>query len=74
MKDYLRRMLDERNELATRSEKLEAFISSKEFQSLTNAKQSLMKAQASTMHAYLVILDERINLEDFSEASTVAEE
>lgn len=65
MKDYQRRLLDERNALDEKIEALSSFIETRD--DLPKAKECLMQAQLSTMKSYLTILDMRINEEDFSD-------
>ena len=63
MEPYIRRMFDERKQLAERLDKLEIFIEGSIFQGLPLAKQTLLVAQCVTMKAYLGILGQRIVLE-----------
>lgn len=66
MELYQRRMLDERNKLATKIEKLNKFFSNEKFKNLSKEQQDLMARQLCAMKEYLFCLDERINLENFS--------
>lgn len=59
MKDYINRMMDERNELSLKLGKLETFIS-KHYGSLDNAEKVLMHKQNQLMRDYMHILDARI--------------
>lgn len=60
MKDYINRMMNERNELYLKLGKLETFIS-KNYGSLDNAERVLMHKQNQLMRDYMYILDARIS-------------
>ena len=62
MEDYLKRMLVEQKELKEKVAKLEMFIDSYKFRSLTQDNQKLLKKQLSYMLGYLNTLTERIVL------------
>lgn len=66
MKMYQRRLLDERNELKEKIEKLVKFINSSKFDELLNEQKDLLSDQVNVMKQYFEILDKRINLEDMS--------
>lgn len=62
---YQDRVIDERNELAARIERLEAFLDGPNAQSLENRVVRLLTRQRAAMMEYRRILDERI--EEFPE-------
>ena len=62
MEDYLQRMLDEQKELKERVAKMQMFIDSYKFRSLTQDNQKLLRKQLSYMMGYLNTLTERIVL------------
>ncbi len=65
MKDYVKRMIDEANELHLRHEKLSEKIADKDFmQSIGSAKSGLLVIQANLMETYLCVLMTRLKLED----------
>lgn len=62
MKDFVVRLLDERNELHTKMAKLHDFIESDEAQSIDKVMLGLMRVQYQAMKTYHSVLDERITL------------
>lgn len=60
MKHHEQRVIDEREELLTRLNKLWAFFGTSAFGELGEAEKIRMKAQASFMSGYLDMLQERI--------------
>lgn len=61
MKDYQRRVVDEKADLELKYRKLSAFIeSSKDFKMLPEFDRTLLKNQAQTMTTYIAILAARI--------------
>lgn len=61
MQDFLKRVINEREELNNRLVKLNKFLSSDIFSRLSTEEQSLLEKQSETMEVYLSILDKRIN-------------
>jgi hypothetical protein len=62
MKDFVVRLLDERNELHTKMAKLHDFIESDEAQSIDKVMLGLMRVQYQAMKTYSTVLYERIDL------------
>jgi hypothetical protein len=60
MQPYQERVVDERNELAEKVEKLRIFLSSASFIALRVAEQDRLVRQYQHMTAYLDILNQRI--------------
>lgn len=61
MSDFLQRLVDERQQLQEKFDKLKTFIDLNDvFNSLNQEQQSLLKIQASAMFTYLCCLNERI--------------
>lgn len=68
MLDYVKRMVDEFNELEERASKLNLFITTAEaFQQLPIEKRELMIGQLHAMQLYEYFLNKRLVLEDTSE-------
>lgn len=63
MKPHVKRVLDEREELARKCDALLRFLSSDLFASLPKTKKYLMHDQYAVMRDYLTILDKRLALE-----------
>lgn len=61
---YIARMVNEREELNDKVEKLNKFFSSTIFNSLPDNKKVLMERQYKLMAEYVEVLDERIKLEN----------
>lgn len=63
MEDFKSRLIEERNELETKTNKLESFIAlSSKFKELDKENQSLLRLQHNTMKEYLSILEKRISI------------
>lgn len=63
MEDYVKRMLDEAEQLEDKVTKLSKFFSTTIYGGLPENKKNLMKQQESHMRNYLNVLKERIELE-----------
>lgn len=63
MQDYQKRMVQEAEELTGKIERLDAFVKSKLFESLSLIKCQLLTKQLVAMEEYLYYLQKRINLE-----------
>lgn len=61
--DYIKRMINEFNELRERYIKLNIFINGDKFKQLDQVQQHLLKLQHTTMDAYINILGSRLNYE-----------
>lgn len=61
---YIERMLDERNDLVNKIDKLSNFISKDEFNDLPDIKQQLLFTQLNAMNSYENVLRLRIYIED----------
>ena len=61
---YIARMVNEREELNDKAEKLNKFFSSPIFNGLPDNKKVLMERQYKLMAEYVEVLDERIKLEN----------
>ena len=61
---YIARMVNEREELNDKAEKLNKFFSSTIFNGLPDSKKVLMERQYKLMAEYVEVLDERIKLEN----------
>jgi len=59
---HQQRVIDERNELAERLEKLEAFLHTDVYNNLNSAEQNLLDCQKIAMTQYLSTLNERIGI------------
>lgn len=66
---YIERMLDERNDLVNKIDKLSNFISKDEFHDLPDIKQELLYTQLNVMKSYENVLRLRIYIEDGQIAS-----
>lgn len=62
MKDFVERMIIERDELITKWEKLREFLYSENTESLNNENLALLTAQFNIMGAYICILGRRIEI------------
>ena len=62
MKDFVKRLIVEKNELNTKWEKLRDFISTNKYDNLDNENKLLLSAQFNIMGAYLCILERRIDI------------
>ena len=63
MEPHVKRVLDERKELAKKCDALLIFLSGNLFLSLPKEKKDLMHEQYAVMRDYLTILDKRLALE-----------
>jgi hypothetical protein len=61
---YIARMVNEREELSDKAEKLNKFFSSSIFNGLPDNKKELMERQYKLMVEYVEVLDERVKLEN----------
>lgn len=62
MQPYQQRVIEERNELQRRIEKLAAFLNSNAYSEVSNEEAHLLGMQLDSMRTYKNILDERIDL------------
>lgn len=62
MEEYQQRVVDEKNELSERLEKLRTFINSERFLAISYKERNLLKNQRVVMQEYLEILIQRIEL------------
>ncbi len=62
MLDWQKRVIKEREELANRSDKLDAFLETEDFSNLIPAASALLIAQTFAMKMYAEVLDMRIEL------------
>ena len=63
MKDFVKRLVIERDELNTKWEKLRDFLASEKVENLNNENLALLGAQLNIIGAYLdCILERRINI------------
>ena len=60
MSDYFDRLIDERNELEKKLDKLDDFLVSKESYNVEPEQLALLKVQATAMNTYLQCLVQRI--------------
>ena len=65
MKEVIKRIVIERNDLLNKCASLEAFIDSDKFNDVNYVQQLLLPSQLSAMETYLMLLDAR--LEDLEE-------
>ena len=63
MKDYIKRLFEEKNEVSERLQKLRKFLSVEKIP-LTEKQRELLEKQASIMSEYESVLHERILLEN----------
>lgn len=63
MEPHVKRVLDERKELAKKCDALLIFLSGNLFLSLPKEKKDLMHEQYAVMRDYLTVLDKRLALE-----------
>ena len=61
MKEVIKRIVIERNDLLDKCASLEAFIDSDKFNDVNYVQQLLLPIQLDAMNAYLTILDARLN-------------
>ena len=73
MKDYVKRLLEEKNEVSERLQKLKKFLSVEKIP-LTEKQRELLEKQASIMSEYESILHERILLENYLEKERMKKE
>lgn len=65
MEDYIKRMIDEFNQLEEKASKLNLFIETNDiFKTLSKEKQDLMRLQLQGMRVYEYALNKRIALEE----------
>jgi hypothetical protein len=64
MSDFKTRLLEERNQLSDRVEKLDGFLNSENSSKIDKKQKTLLGIQLPAMQAYLAVLDERISLLD----------
>lgn len=60
MDAFMERLINEREELDAKMNKLDDFIGSDKFKAIDQVQQSLLKLQSSAMETYYRCLDERI--------------
>ena len=60
MPDFKTRLIEEKEQLNERIEKLESFVSSDKFSSISAVQQSLLNVQLHSMRTYSQVLVERI--------------
>ncbi|QDI17463.1 hypothetical protein FBF86_05500 [Serratia marcescens] len=65
MEEHVKRVLNERQELAKKCDALLVFLGGDFFLSLPKAKKDLMHEQYAVMRDYLTILDRRLALEAY---------
>ena len=68
MKDYVKRLLEEKNEVTERLQKLKKFLS------VTEKQRELLEKQADIMSEYESVLHERILLENYLEKERMKKE
>ena len=61
MSDFRQRLKDELSELSEKTNKLESFTDTKEFDKLSQIQKSLLIVQLNAMHTYCSCLYERSN-------------
>ena len=61
LQPYQQRVIEERNQLAERFDKLEVFFSDPTFDTLSFEERELLRRQRSHMEGYLNALNERID-------------
>lgn len=62
MSDFKQRLIDEKDELKDKRDKLQNFIGSKIYDELPKVGQSLLVIQLDVMNSYLSVLRSRISL------------
>lgn len=60
MDDFKQRLLDEKDQLEERLNKLDAFLESEKVKAIDDTQRALLKVQATAMNTYLQCLSERI--------------
>ncbi len=60
MDEFMKRLINEREELEEKLNKLDIFIGSEKFDSIDQIQQTLLKIQSSAMETYYKCLDQRI--------------
>ena len=60
MPDFKTRLIEEKEQLNERIEKLESFVGSDKFSSISAVQQSLLNVQLQSMRTYSQVLVERI--------------
>ena len=73
MKDYVKRLLEEKNEVSERLQKLKKFLSVGKIP-LTEKQRELLEKQANIMSEYESVLHERILLENYLEKERIKKE
>lgn len=61
MKEVIKRIVIERNDLLNKCASLEAFIDSDKFNDVNYVQQLLLPSQLSAMETYLMLLDARLD-------------
>jgi hypothetical protein len=61
MKEVIKRIVIERNDLLDKCSSLEAFIDSDKFNDVNYVQQLLLPSQLSAMETYLMLLDARLD-------------
>jgi len=67
--DWMERLRAEKDDLTKKTDKLENFLDSKDFDKLGYVCRCLLRNQYASMEAYLDILHKRIRLENVSHAT-----
>lgn len=62
MKDFVKRLVIEKDELNNKWEKLRDFIATNKYDNLDNENKMLLSTQFNIMGAYLCVLERRINI------------
>ena len=73
MKDYVKILLEEKNEVSERLQKLKKFLSVEKIP-LTEKQRELLEKKASIMSEYESVLQERILLENYLEKERMKKE
>lgn len=69
MKDYQKRMIEERNALKEKLSKLNLFMETKTYMDLPGVKVAWLYEQRFHMNGYLIALEARIKLENIEDES-----
>ena len=73
MKDYVKRLLEEKNEVSERLQKLKKFLSVEKIKKKKKQRE-LLEKQANIMSEYESVLHERILLENYLEKERMKKE